>query len=198
MNNRVVSVSDDALGALFNGIFALRDKAIVLLLAESGLRMSEVVALNRSSIRVEIHQMPDGTAKPIGYGQVIQAKTTGLEREFFVGPATIAALGAYLEAERNGDTQAALFLSTNGKRLDSQTVRRIVQKWTMQLGLAPFATHALRVGLVERFCNAGMHYQIVKKLLGYSGRDYFKVLSHPTRDMLIREYLGAITSFPWY
>lgn len=25
-----------------------------------------------------------------------------------------------------------------------------------------------------------------------------KVLARPTRDTLIREYLGAIASFPWY
>ena len=56
MTKHVLPISDDALAALVNGITSLRDKALVLILAESGLRSSEVVELNRASIAPQNHE----------------------------------------------------------------------------------------------------------------------------------------------
>jgi integrase len=198
MPKHVLPITDDALAALVNGIPSLRDKALVLILAEAGLRSSEVVELNRASIAPKNHEFADGTTQIIGCGQAITSKTPGTVRDFFIGPVAMAALDAYLIAVRSDDTQAPMFLSADGKRMNPPAVRKVVQRSILRLNLAPFPTHAFRVGLAWRFSNAGMSPSLFCKLLGYSGRELGKVLARPTRDTLVAEYLRAIASFPWY
>jgi integrase len=198
MTKHVLPISDDALAALVNGITSLRDKALVLILAESGLRSSEVVELNRASIAPQNHEFADGTVQTMGCGQAITSKTKGAVRDFFIDPIAMAALDAYLTAVRCDDIHAPMFLSTDAKRMNPPAVQRVVKRLILRLGLAPFPTHAFRVGLAWRFSNAGMSPSLLCKLLGYSGRELGKVLVRPTRDTLVGEYLRAIASFPWY
>jgi integrase len=198
MTSHVLPISDDALAALANGIPSLRDKALILILAESGLRPSEVVELNRTSIAPQKHEFADGTLQTMGCGQATRCKTKGTVRDFFIGPIAMAALDAYLAALRCDDTQAPMFLSTEGERMNPRALRRVVQGSILRLGLASFPTHAFRVGLAWRFSDAGMPPSLFCKLLGYSGREFGKVLVRPTRDTLVGEYLRGIASFPWY
>jgi site-specific recombinase XerD len=198
MTKNVLPIGDDVLAALVNGTSSLRDKALVLILAESGLRLREVVELNRTSIAPENHESADGTVHTLGCGQAITSKTTGAVRDFFIGPIAMATLDDYLTTVRCDDTQAPMFCSTDGKRMNPTTVQRVVQRSIMRLGLAPFPTHAFRVGLAWRFSKAGMSRCFLSKLLGYSDRELYKMLVWPTRDILIREYLCAIATFPWY
>ena len=198
MTKHALPIGDDVLAALVNGTSSLRDKALILILAESGLRSSEVVELNRTSITQENHESADGTVHTLGCGQAITSKTMGAVRDFFIGPIAMAALDAYLTTVRCDDTQAPMFCATDGKRMNSTAVQRVVQRSIMRLDMAPFPTHALRVGLAWRFSSAGMSPSSLRKLLGYSDRELYKMLVWPTRDILIREYLCAIATFPWY
>jgi integrase len=198
MTKHVDPISDHALAALVNGIPSLRDKALVLILAESGLRPGEVVELNRGSVAPQNHEFADGAVQTMGCGQTITSKTTTTVRDFFIGPIAMAALDAYLTAVRCDDAQAPMFLSTDGNRMNPPAVQRIVQRSILRLGLARFPTHAFRVGLAWRFSMAGMSPFLLCKLLGYSGPELGKVLVRPTRDTLVGEYLRAIASFPWY
>jgi site-specific recombinase XerD len=191
-------IADDVLAVLANGITSLRDRALILVLAESGLRLGEIARLDRSSIASKSHVLPDGAVRIIGSGQAIESKWEGTVRDFFIGPLAMAALDEYLSKVRCDDREAPMFLSTHGRRLDSKAIQRVVQKLTDRLGLTRIQTYGFRYGLVLRLFNAGSSPCVVKRLLGYSLAGSFNEIMPPTQDTLVCDYLRAIGSFPWY
>ena len=106
-------VDDVVLETLLAGITVARDRAIVMLFASSGLRLSELVSLDRGSIQIEVTPHGEG-AQVIGIGRVIGKGQK--EREFLVDLPTLKQLHAY-ERERGQDEIPALFLS-NRKTAD--------------------------------------------------------------------------------
>jgi site-specific recombinase XerC len=195
---KITTITDDVLAALVTGTPSLRDRALILVLAESGLRLGEIAELDRTSIASKSHALTDGTVRIIGRGQVIESKCRGAVRDFFIGPFAMAAVDEYLRTVRCDDHEAAMFLSTDGRRLDSRAIQRIVRKLTDRLGLTPILTHGFRCGLVLRLFNAGSPPCGVKRLLGYSRAGSSDEIVPPTQDTLVCNYLRAIGSFPWY
>lgn len=198
MTKPVLTVSDDVLAALVNGITSLRDKALILVLAESGLRLGEVAGLDRTSIASKSHVLPDGTVRIIGRGQAVECKWRGKIRDFLVGPLAMAAIDEYLMTVRCDDNRAPMFLSADGGRLDSRSIGNIIRKLTNRLGLTAIHIYGLRYGLVLRLFKAGSSPCIIRGLLGYSRDRSFEEILPPTEDTLISEYLRAIASLPWY
>jgi len=198
MKKKINTIADDVLGALATGTPSLRDRALILVLAESGLRLGEIAELDRTSIALESHVLSDGTVQIIGRGRVIESKWRGMVRDFFIGPFAMATLDEYLKTVRCDDHETPMFLSTDGRRLDSRVIQRVVRKLTDRLGLTPINTYGLRCGLVLRLFNAGSSPCVVKRLLGYSRYGPYKEILPPTQEELICHYLRAIGSFPWY
>jgi integrase len=198
MKKQITTIADDVFTMLANGTTSLRDKALILVLAESGLRLGEIAELDRTSITSQRDTSPDGTARIFGRGQALESKSSGRGRDFLIGPYAIAALDAYLTTVRCDDNQAPMFLSTDGRRLDSRAIGNIVRKLIGRLGLEPFPAHGFRHSLVLRLYTAGLGASVLKTLLGYSNTMYSGDHAPLTQDTLLREYLRAIGSFPWY
>ncbi len=60
MKKKITTIADDVLAVLVTGIPSLRDRALILVLAESGLRLGEIAELDRTSIASKSHVLPDG------------------------------------------------------------------------------------------------------------------------------------------
>jgi integrase len=198
MTTSITAIADDVLAALVAGITSLRDRTIILVLAESGLRLGELAMLDRNSITTKSHGLADGKVRMIGRGQAIESKWSGTVRDFFIGPLAVASLIEYLSTVRCDDKETPMFLSTDGKRLDPKAIDRILRKSTDRLGLTPIRAHGFRQGLILRLFNAGSSYSIVKRLLRYSLPATSGEIVPPSQDTLISDYLRAIGSFPWY
>ncbi|MEX2104156.1 MAG: tyrosine-type recombinase/integrase, partial [Bacilli bacterium] len=113
-----------------------RDLAILESLYASGMRVSELVGLNLSSIETEL-----GVALVFGKG----AK----ERYVPLGDYAIHALKHYIQDGRSqacrDSTVHALFLNARGGRLTDRSVRRIVDKYVAQLSRSmSISPHTLR------------------------------------------------------
>ncbi len=110
----------------------VRDRAILELLYSSGLRVSELVGLNRTGL-----ELAAGSFKVFGKRRK--------ERIVPVGKKAVACIERYIAASSDlcrtiyGDgaqKKAPLFLNRNGGRLTARSIARIVDRYTLQAGRA--------------------------------------------------------------
>jgi site-specific recombinase XerD len=189
-NERPRAVDDQTLATLVDGIDDERDKAIVLLLLYSGLRLSELRQLNKASITVRGRQMPAGSIQYFGSGEVVGKGSK--RRSFLVGPKAMEAVATYVARSRMKDDLVPLFLSSRGQRLSSRAIQQIVQKWCHGLGLPHLHVHQLRHSFATRSVNAGMSAVVLQELMGHTNltttQRYFRI--KPER--LSREYFSVM------
>jgi len=93
----------------------LRNRALLELLYSCGIRVSELVGLNRDRVDFEL-----GIVKVMGKGRK--------ERIVPVGAKAIEALVNYLEARETVKDESPLFVNSRGGRLTSRSVARVVKK----------------------------------------------------------------------
>ena len=106
------------------GDIEIRDKAMVELLYSSGLRLSELCSLNMDSISVR-----ERSCRVVGKGN----KT----RDLPVGEKAIQSLRDWLLVRKNisSDSNKALFLNKNGKRISTRSVQLRLERLSKKRGL---------------------------------------------------------------
>ncbi|MBC7264948.1 MAG: tyrosine recombinase XerC [Chloroflexi bacterium] len=153
----------------------LRDRAILEVLYGGGLRVSEVVELNVSSIDWGRHEL-----RVWGKG----AK----ERIALLGEPAIKALKAYLEAGRPAllegkETTPALFLNRLGTRLSARSVMSILRKYGRLAGLEKRVTpHALRHSFATHLLDGGADLRSVQELLGHEQITTTQIYTHVSQS----------------
>jgi site-specific recombinase XerC len=158
------AVSDEILDALLAGISSARDRAIILTFVSSGLRLSELVSLDKDSLRVE--SLPQGQkVRVLGVGRVIGKGNK--EREFLVDHETLNQIRAYL-SERGKDDNPALFISNRKKRISPRAIEHMLRTWCKKLGLPGLHPHALRHSASSLWKRLGMDIYQICRLLGHN------------------------------
>ena len=160
-----------------------RDLAILESLYASGMRVSELVGLNMSSIEMEL-----GVALVFGKG----AK----ERYVPLGDHAIVALKQYIQGGRaqvlSDSTLDALFLNARGGRLTDRSVRRVVDKYVSQLSRTmDISPHTLRHSFATHMLEAGADLRTVQELLGHVNLSTTQIYTHITKDHLQTIYNRA-------
>lgn len=138
----------------------LRDKAMLELLYATGLRVSELVALNMSDLNTS-----GGTVRCAGKGR---------ERFIPISGTALTSLEEYLDIGRThlarSQEQAvdALFLNHRGKRLTRQGFWLILKGYAEQLGLEDLTPHTLRHSFATHMLNSGADLRAVQEMLGHA------------------------------
>lgn len=153
-------VKPEVLAVLIDGITERRDRAIILMLIDSGLRASELVKLNREMISLD-------TTAPGGRG-LLPPSLSLRTRTFWVTARTVDALRDYLSTERDQDCNAALFVDQRGNRITAQQLRKMIHRWCDQLGVERVNVHQFRHSLVLRLLERGCSLSTVGEIMGYS------------------------------
>lgn len=161
----------------------IRDQAIFETLYASGIRVSELVSLNISSI--DLH---NGIALVMGKGSK--------ERYVPIGEIALTSLKRYLANSRShlskDAMEAALFLNYSGTRLTDRSVRRIVDKYIDTLSQSrSVSPHTLRHTFATHMLEAGADLRIVQELLGHVNVSTTQIYTHVTRDHLQSVYNRA-------
>ena len=155
----------------------LRDRAILELLYSSGVRVSELVALN-----VEHVDLISQIAKVAGKGKK--------ERLVPVGSKAIKAIKGYLD-NRIKQT-SALFLNKNGTRLSDRAIRTIVNKYIKQASInTEISPHVLRHSFATHLLNRGADLRSVQELLGHVNLSTTQIYTHVSTDRLKKVYDNA-------
>lgn len=147
--------------------WALRDRAVILMLVDTGLRRSEFCAMRRAWLIVE-----DGGASLLVPSSVSK---TARERFVFLGRAATMALTAYLET-RNGDGDPAMFLSERGP-LGGDGVYYLLRRRAEQAGIDPARVHPhlLRKMFASWWIENGGDEQRLMAIAGWSGPEMLRI-----------------------
>jgi integrase/recombinase XerC len=165
---RLLSAPDD------RELLGARDRAILETLYSTGIRVSEVVAINRGDL--------DESSEAI----VIRGKGRR-ERLVPLGSHALAALRRYLdildaELARAGVSaapEASLFVNKHGGRLSSRSVRRKVSKYLAEVGLDPdISPHTIRHSFATHLLENGADLRSVQELLGHQSLSSTQVYTH--------------------
>jgi integrase/recombinase XerC len=163
---------------------SIRDRAILETLYSSGLRVSELTALNVSDI--------DFTA------EVIKARGKGRrERMVPVGSFALGAIKRFVDIRAkvpriNEADPDALFLNRFGDRLSSRSIRKILDKYIKVTGLSEKTSpHTLRHSFATHLLNRGANLRMVQELLGHKHLSTTQIYTHVTTANIKKAYEEA-------
>ncbi|MGE3538231.1 MAG: tyrosine recombinase XerC [Candidatus Tectimicrobiota bacterium] len=158
---------------------ALRDQAILELLYASGIRVSELVALDMQDIDL-VH----GTLRVLGKGR--------RERQVFCGQTALRALHAYLEVRQapvQGEAAQALFLNHRGGRLTTRGVQMLVKKHCQRTGLPRRTSpHTMRHAFATHMLDNGADLRAIQELLGHQQLATTQKYTHVSTDRMLEVY----------
>ena len=160
----------------------LRDRAIVELLFSSGLRVSELINLNRDHINTKRREF-----MVRGKGQK--------DRPVFISEAAAGWVDHYLDVR--ADTLSPLFISysknvepsTSGnfRRLTARSIQRMVSKYALLAGITKHVSpHTMRHSFATDLLMNGADIRSVQTMLGHSSITTTQVYTHVT-DQHLRE-----------
>ena len=156
-----------------------RDKAMLRLLYASGMRVSELVALNTDDIIKD-----DGCVRCFGKGNK--------ERLIPIVPA-IAAIQEYVVECRprlvSDGREKALFVNRRGERLTRQGLWQILKRYVKSAELGNEITpHTLRHSFATHMLSGGADLRSVQELLGHANISTTQVYTHLTSDHVRNTY----------
>jgi site-specific recombinase XerD len=189
-NEKPRDVDDSILAKLVDGIADLRDRAIVLLFVYTGLRLSELGQLDKTTITLTKKKLPDGSLQYFGSGEVVGKGSK--KRTFLVGPKAMQAVAAYIAQQRMNDDLPALFLSSRKTRLSSRAIQQIVDKWCTRLNLSHVHVHQFRHSFATRSVNSGMSAAVLQELMGHASLNTTQRYFHMKPERLSREYFSVM------
>ena len=168
--------------AAAGGASQIRNWAILELTYACGLRVSEVCALDISSLNREAL-----TVRVVGKGNK--------ERVVPYGPPAADALDHWLvrgrpqlAGERSGH---ALFLGDKGGRIDPRIVRSMVHKMAARAGVHDIAPHGLRHSTATHLLQGGADLRAVQEMLGHSSLSTTQRYTHVDTARLSAIYQRA-------
>ena len=161
----------------------LRDRAIIELLYSGGLRVSELVGLNRDSINLERREF------------MVRGKGSK-DRPIFISQSAADRVQDYLDART--DSQPAVFLnnsrntqavdtSGNYRRMTARSVERIIEKYARLAGITKHVSpHTLRHSFATDLLMNGADLRSVQSMLGHADISTTQIYTHVT-DKHLRE-----------
>ena len=186
-NSKVVFLNQNELSELFaqpdlSLLSGLRDRAILELLFSSGLRVSELVSLNRGDVNLERREF-----MVRGKGQK--------DRPVFIGPAAAEWVKGYLD--KREDNSRPLFIRYSGKkstdlsgnflRLTARSIQRAILRYAGLAGILKHVTpHVLRHSFATDLVMNGADLRSVQALLGHSNISTTQIYTHVTDPQLKR------------
>jgi integrase/recombinase XerD len=149
----------------------LRDRAMLELLYATGMRVSELVALDSTDVDLAAAQV-----RCIGKG--------GRERMLPIGDTAVTALEEYLDVARSqlaggaDETTTALFLNHRGRRLTRQGFWLILKGYAEKVGLEDLTPHTLRHSFAAHMLSNGADLREVKERLGHASLSTTQIYMH--------------------
>lgn len=154
----------------------LRDRAILELLFSSGLRVSELVSLDRDHVNLKRREF-----MVRGKGQK--------DRPIFISQAAAQWIQAYLDKRQ--DNTRPLFIRTGGnqqadtsgnfKRLTVRSVQRLVSRYALLAGITKHVSpHTMRHSFATDLLMNGADLRSVQAMLGHSNISTTQIYTHVT------------------
>ena len=184
-------ISVEAMGQLINSEMDIRNKAIIALLAKTGIRRGELISLDVEDVDlVEMRIKLKPTAKRSNRMVFFDAETAFILRRWLK-----------VREGRNKKGIPALFLNAMGDRLDRGGVLLLVGEAARRVGLHHpesermedrFSPHCCRHWFTTHLRRAGMRREFIQELRGDSRREAIDIYDHIDLKELKEAYLACI------
>jgi integrase/recombinase XerD len=154
--------------------FALRDRAILMLLYATGMRASEIVGLKLCDVNFNL-----GVIRVLGKGNK--------ERIIPSAGKALDVVSQYIETlrrehpggEPNSKPTAPVFLSHSGRALAREDIFRIVRKYVKRVGLrGNISPHTLRHCFATQLLSRGADLRSVQEMLGHADIATTQIYTH--------------------
>jgi len=161
----------------------LRDKALLEVFYSTGIRLSELVGLNRIDI-----DFARKTVKVQGKGNK--------QRIVPIGRKALAALRQYFHKvvdagvrQKIADRKVPVFITKRGERLYPVAVSRIVRKYLDRVSEAEKKSpHVIRHSFATHLLNRGADLAAVKELLGHESLSTTQIYTHVSTERMKQVY----------
>jgi len=184
-------ITTEQLKALVESVLNPRDKALIVLLAKTGIRRGELVTIDVDD--VDLVQMKI-TLKP---------KAKRSNRVVFFDEECGRLLQDWLSVRQRyaRDDSKALFVTSSGGRLDGNRVYEVVTGHAKHVGLHTqsskrledhFTPHCLRHWFTTHLRRNGMPREMVQELRGDIRSEAIDIYYHIDEELLRRAYLASI------
>ncbi|GHU96074.1 tyrosine recombinase XerD [Clostridia bacterium] len=169
-----------------NDIKGYRDRAMLELLYATGIRVSELVALNMSDVNLS--------------GSFIRCRSGSRERIVPLYPAAVRSLSDYTLLARTkltgNQTQEALFLNLAGERMSRQGFWKIIKHYQESSNIHKEITpHTLRHSFAAHLLENGIDIHVLKEFMGHSDisstQVYVALVNKQQKDMYNRAHPKA-------
>lgn len=153
-------------------IWSRRDKALLILLLNTGLRLAEAASLRLDAVEIRERS---GQVEVIGKGR--KARQVPLNSD--VRKALLEWLA--VRPREAGETLAApLFLSQKGGALSARAIAFRVAELAERAGLKDVSPHTLRHSFAKNLIDAGVGLEKVAKLLGHGSLETTRLYTTPS------------------
>ena len=168
--------------------YKIRNYAITCLFLNCSLRLSELVGINLSDLKIDNSEQ---TLKVTGKGNK--------QRIIYLNSAVCEAINAYIKIrpklDKSNKDYNALFLSSRGKRISKRSVQNIIKSELVELVEAEgkeskkYLTHTLRhTGATLLYNEANANIFVLKIILGHESLDATQVYTHVS-DKKLKELM---------
>ena len=152
---------------------AARDKAIVMMLLDTGMRAGELCGLDIGDVDLETGQVRirvrRGRPGPKG----------GRERHVYLGMSARRALWLYLAQREDGETPSApLFRTRTGRRFRPDILRQLIAKLGERAGVKDCHPHRFRHTFAINYLRNGGDIFTLQRILGHSSLKMVKRYLH--------------------
>lgn len=152
-----------------NSTLEIRDLAMFELFYSSGLRLSELAALNLTDI-----DLPDNSL-------MVRTGKGGKSRILPIGSKAVTAINNWLQQRLKSvaATESALFISIRGKRLGQRSIELRLEQWCKKKGIAEHIhPHMLRHSFASHLLESSQDLRAVQELLGHSNISTTQIYTH--------------------
>jgi len=190
-------ISEHDMSMLINSTIDIRDKAIITLLAKTGIRRNELITLDISDIDfIELKIRLKPTAKRTNRTVLFDEETAFILRRWLK-----------IRAGMNHKDNPALFLNAYGDRLHRSGVYEVVTTSAERVGLHDpksdrledhFTPHCCRHWFTTHLRRAGMPREFIQELRGDASRETMDIYYHIDENDLKESYNACIPKLHIY
>jgi len=187
-NSRQI-ISIEAMRNLVTLKMPILERAILMILAKTGIRRGELIAIDREDIDIEKKEI------------ILKPKAKRTNRLVFYDEETALILRAYLEWRDKRTKSKALFISSYGnKRICRNRVNEIVARHGIKLGLhnpkgnlnTKLTPHCFRHWFTTHLRRSGMPREFIQELRGDRRKETIDIYYHIDLIELKNRYLECI------
>lgn len=156
-----------------DGPFQERDRCILTLFLNCGVRISELIGLNLTDVR-------DDQLRVLGKGNK--------ERMLYLNEACVQAIQDYLAVrdDQRAIDKNALFLSRRRTRISKAAVEKLVKKYLTKAGLdsSQYSPHKLRHTAATLMLQNGVDVRTLQEVLGHENLNTTQIYTHVESENL--------------